>query len=70
MPPAVNTPCVGEKNVHDEQGDRQSDQYQPGDVDRQDGRHVKHEDQRNRPHNARQDRARMAQLADDPVNHH
>ena len=58
------------KNIRDEQHNRQPDQHQPGDVDRQDGRHVKHENQRNRPDDARQNRARTAQFADDAVNHH
>ena len=48
----------GRKDIHDEQDHRQADQRQAGDVDRQHGRHVEHEDQRNRAHHARQDRAR------------
>ena len=48
----------GRIDIHDEQDHRQADQRQAGDVNRQNGRHVEHEDQRNRAYDARQDRAR------------
>ena len=60
----------GREHVHDEQHHREAHQCQSRGVHGKDRRHVKHEDQRNRARDARQDRARIAQFADDPVNDH